>query len=267
MAISKRKQKRSYTGMIGIVLVALLFISITYAYLQSHTDESTNTFTLGEGVKVNLVHDNGVHGDFTPGSEYDKPARVVIPDTAMHHEYIAVKVQFFAEIQGTDGNLTLQKIDNTNFLSSYAHLQSYNVTGSAIDVTGATKQAGVRKGWVTKDNKIFYYGTKVGEGNKESVQLTKVSSGSSVTVFDQIKVNDTYDHVYRVTDGVTAQEVDLQVDAKYKDIVSGVTKRTLKKGQLVTFHTVVSAYAVQGDVSSEQAMAEFDYLFQQDGTS
>ena len=100
MAVSNRRQKKKYTGMIGIVLVSLLAISITYAYLQSHTEEVTNTFTLGEGVKVELEHESGLHEDFTPGMEYDQPATVIVPSTAMDQEYIAVKVEFFAEVQG-----------------------------------------------------------------------------------------------------------------------------------------------------------------------
>ena len=258
MAVSNRRQKKKYTGMIGIVLVSLLAISITYAYLQSHTEEVTNTFTLGEGVKVELEHESGLHEDFTPGMEYDQPATVIVPSTAMDQEYIAVKVEFFAEVQGDDGNLTLTKINNADFLDSYAHFQSYALSGGVADTTNASKQTGARTGWTEDENnpEIFYYG-ELGDGN---MQLTQVSSGTSITFFDQIKVNDPYKHVYSMSDNATIQEVDLTVADEYKYIVSDET-RELKKGQLVTFHTVVSAYAVQGDISSEQAMGEFEYLF------
>ena len=260
MSTSNTNRKKVWIGILGIALVSLLAISITLAYLQSHTEDATNTFTLGDGVEIELEHASSLHEDFTPGLEYDMPAKVKIPDTAMDWEYIAVKIEYYVEQQGADGNLILKKIeDNNTFRDGYAKLQSYNVDGNVEDTTGAGKIQGTRNGWTTTDNKIFYYGVANANG---AVDLTKVSSGSSITVFDKIKINEPYNHVYTIekttpilnTDGVT---------------IEGITDRRvseIKKDQLETFHTVVTAYAVQGNITTEQAMDEFNYLFGQSGT-
>ena len=253
MTISKEKRKKISTAIIGIVLVSLLCISITLAYLQSHTKEVINTFTLGEGVEVELEHDSGLNKDFSPGFEYDKPAIVKIPTTVMDWEYIAVKVEYYVEEQGLDGNLTLRKIeDNNTFLSSYAYLQSYQIDGSSDDIENALKVQGTRNGWYTEDNRIFYYGIK----NEENLELTKVNAGENIVVFDQIKVCNPYPQMYTIANDnpiLTKNGIDGGVlpDKSVSKIV---------KGQLETFHTVVTAYAVQGDISTEQAMEEFAFL-------
>lgn len=261
MSASNTNRKKVWIGILGIVLVSLLVIAITLAYLQSHTEDATNTFTLGDGVEIELEHDSNLHEDFTPGLEYDMPAKVKIPDTAMDWEYIAVKIEYYVEKQGPDGNLTLKKIDDNNtFLNEYAKLQSYDAKGDSIATAGAIKVAGTRKGWTTNDNKFFYYGEKSANG---TMQLTKVSSGASITVFDQIKINDPYIHVY----SIEKMNPSLNTDMVTMAGIAASSVSEIKKDQLETFHTVVTAYAVQGNISNEQALQEFDYLFRQSENS
>lgn len=264
MSTSNTNRKKVWIGILGIALVSLLAISITLAYLQSHTEDATNTFTLGDGVEIELEHDSTLHEDFTPGMEYDMPAKVKIPDTAMDWEYIAVKIDYYVEEQGPDGNLILKKIDdNKNFLDEYAKLQSYNVDGKDENTAGVAKQEGTRDGWFTTEdgnkNKIYYYGSNIGG----TMQLTKVSSGSSITVFDQIKINDPYEHVY----SIEKENPSLNTDVATMAGIAANSVSEIKKDQLETFHTVVTAYAVQGNISNEQALQEFDYLFRQSENS
>lgn len=252
MTISKNNRKTIIVGFLGTVLVILLSVAITLAYLQSHTEEVINTFTLGEGVDIELEHNTDENEIFIAGKEYDKLAQVIVPETAtVNAEHIAVKIEYFVEKQGEDGNLTLVQIDNQEFLDSYAYIQSYDVPGTSTDITGILKNKGTRNDWYTEDGRIYYYGTKDGDGN---FQLKSVAPGTTITVFDQIKVQDPYNHIYDI-----AIEEPTLTKVQNGEIVT-IKVPSIKTEQLETFHTVVTAYAVQGDISTEQAMEEFAFL-------
>ena len=252
MTSSKNSQKRIVVGLLGTVLVILLSVAITLAYLQSHTEEVVNTFTLGEGVDIELEHNTDENEIFIAGKEYDKLAQVIVPETAtVNTEYVAVKIEYFVEKQEQDGNLTLVQIDNQEFLDSYAYIQSYDVSGTTTDITGVLKSKGTRNDWYTEDGKIYYYGTKDGDGK---LRLKSVIPGTTITVFDQIKVQEPYNHIYDI-----AIEEPTLTKVQNEEIVT-IKVPSIKKGQLETFHTIVTAYAVQGDISTEQAMEEFEFL-------
>lgn len=58
MTVEKNRKKRIILVILAIVMVCCLIIVGTLAWLRYRTDEAINTFTLGEGVKIDLKEKN-----------------------------------------------------------------------------------------------------------------------------------------------------------------------------------------------------------------
>lgn len=263
MEFAKGKKKKNKIGILGILLVSLLAISITLAYLQSHTEKAINTFTLGEGVKVELEQVE-VEKVFAPGVSYERKAIVKIPDTAMSREFIAVKIYFYQDEMNEAGNLITTPVEDVEqFSSAKVTISSYSEVEATYDGDGGNIgiEKGTRKGWHAIYEKgsnciTCYYGVQESGGD---ITFTPVSTGAAVTVFDFVKVQNTYDDKYE-----KASENPELVNQKG---VSQGAISSISVGQMKNFRIVVNAYAVQGDISNEQAMGEFQYLFNKSGNN
>ena len=79
--------------------------------------------------------------------------------------------------------------------------------------------------------------------------MTPVTTGSSITLFDKVKILEDYDHVYEKA-------------GTYKVTKNGEFQwnKTVSKGQLVGFQIDVTAYAVQGNLPSDEGIKALEEL-------
>ena len=250
-------KKRFVIAIMGIVMVGLPFVFGTWAYLQHQTDDVINTFTFGTGVELELNEPKYMQDErrnaFTPGMLIDKDPTVLVPENAMEEEYIAVVVKYYKEVV-KDDTIILEEISYEQFKADYATIYSFSKNGSVTDgKLSISKEKeedydvveGIREGWVTNDNNVFYYGTY----NGRNVLLTPVTTGSSITLFDKVKILEDYDHVYEKA-------------GTYKVTKNGEFQwnKTVSKGQLVGFQIDVTAYAVQGNLPSDEGIKALEEL-------
>lgn len=255
----RKKNKLLWIGV--ILLVVLLSVLGTLAYLRDNTDERQHTFVLGEGVDVELEQDTSSNQAFTPGMVYtNKAATVLVPETAMEKEYLAAKVHFYVEeVVGTGAQQKVQykQISYDEFTNRYATLQSDD---TQIIVPGTPNRiVGPRQNWtITQTDKntgaCFYLGTTADGVNGE---LTVAENGSGHVLFDYICVNDPFPERYGVsmgehklydTDGVTPVE----------------TRDAIEDEDFVGFRIVVSAFAVQGDIGTSEGFGALTRMMEQD---
>lgn len=266
---TRRKVGKLFISLLAIILVALLSIMSTIAYLSDKDGEQIHQFTLGEGVEVDLLQDTRDPDEFYPGKEYpEKAARVSLPTTAMEYEYVGVKVQFFTEkevqspstynlfqMKSRSASNVLQfvKMSYDDFSSRYGTLQSYpEVAANTSNASGAMV-AGIRKGWREyggscgiSDGSLYVY-CGVDENGNTGNSLKTVKHGSELMLFDSIKINDTCNEKYSV-DLPKGSELEL-----YNQDGSKYGTRIISDDQLKGFRIVVTAYAVQGDIGAEDA--------------
>lgn len=258
----EKNRKKIILAIFAIVMVCSLIIAGTLAWLRYRTDPAVNTFTLGSGVNIELKEEkyekDEKKNDFTPGMVIDKDPTVYVPDSVQMEEYIAVTVRYYIEKVDDNGQkIELMEVSYGDFKKNYAKIHSFcNNTGDSANVDGnrsvPTEQEenyrlaeGIRNGWVTENNNVFYYGS--GTGN--SLQLTPVVSGSSITLFDKVVINDSYPHTY-TTGGVY----------NLFQGNSNIGTKNVAKGQLEGFRIDICAYAVQGNITSEEGKEALDSL-------
>ena len=269
---TRRKAGKLFLSLVAIILVALLSIVSTIAYLSDKDGVEIHRFTLGEGVDVDLIQDTAEPEEFYPEKEYpEKRAMVKIPDTAMEYEYIAVKVQFFTEkeierISGfslfsasrstTTNALQFVGTSYSDFSKDYGKLKSYPEVATNTAIASGSMISGTRPGWKvygeTRNSEngtlYLYYGEKYDNGTDKVITgdtLTKVEHGSELMLFDSIKINKDCDEKYpcAVPEGIELYD---QNGVLY-------TTRIIQDDQLKGFRIVVTAYAVQGDIKPEEA--------------
>lgn len=225
-----KKAKQTSIIVLAFLMIISLSIAITLAFLTDRTDRKKNTFTIGNGVKVQLeepLYDKNTKGyQYSPEEILDKDPTIVIPEDAMEQEYIATVVEYYVDYNG-DG-IYEEEI-------SYDEFKQYASIGSIIDGTLQYDQP--RKGWFSVDNnKTFFYGT--GE-NGVLKSLTPVSKDSKIVLFDKVKIN---------------KDV-----PKYKNDTEIYVKE-----QPVAFRIDVIAYAVQGDIEDQKAIKALNDIYNLD---
>lgn len=295
MTVEKNRKKRIILVILAIVMVCCMIVIGTLAWLRYRTDEAINTFTLGEGVKIDLkeekydTEENKKRREqFTPGMMLDKDPTVYIPEVEMD-EYIAVVVRYYIEdVDYKTNKITLKEV-NYNEFKEYATIHSFKTTKGGEVVTGSVISAaeeelynlgeGIRNGWVHDPSyRIFYYGSAKDNFNGntidsnaaiEDVDFTPVTSGAAITLFDKVKVSKAYDRYNR---DFNEEKYRYKITEKFtmKDrIVVGETTETKiievekKKGQLKGFRINICAFAVQGNVSSAEGKKALNGLIEE----
>lgn len=276
---TKRKLGKFFMFVLAVILVSLISIMSTIAYLSDTDGEEVHTFTLGEGVDVELIQDTAEPEEFYPEKEYpEKHASVKIPDTAMEYEYIGVKVQFFTEVETTIKDqqaLQFKKTSYSDFSKEYGTIISYSKEASEPAITSETDSKSntetmdleTRIGWKeyedsngkksrdSADGTIYlYYGVKQ-DGNQKPITgdtLTKVKHDSEWMLFDSIKVNKNCDQKYSVP-LPEGSEIQLYNQSEGNEEPVLYTTRVIRNDQLKGFRIVVTAYAVQGDINPDEA--------------
>lgn len=266
---TRRKAGKLFISLLAIILVALLSIVSTIAYLSDRDGVQIHQFTLGEGVDVELTQDTGDPEEFYPGKEYpEKAAKITIPTTAMEYEYLAVKVQFFTEQEvqtpssvslfrmralSTSNVLQFVEMPYNEFLNRYGTLQSYPEVASNTAIASNPMVSGTRKGWREyggssgmSDGTLYVY-CGVDDNGNTGTALEKVKHGSELMLFDSIKINDNCNEKYSV-DLPKGSELEL-----YNQDGTLYGTRIISDDQLKGFRIVVTAYAVQGDIGAEEA--------------
>lgn len=274
---TRRKVGKLIIFVLAIILVSLLSIVSTIAYLSDKDGEEVHKFTLGEGVDIELIQDTAEPDVFYPEKEYpEKHASVQIPDTAMEWEYVGVKVQFFKEVETTVRNqqaLKFKEISYSEFSNDYGKITSYDKAASVMNPAEETEtlKLETRKGWVeyvdttttaaikSRDSEngtiYLYYG--VNEDGDTDNTLAKVKHGSELMIFDSIKINADCDQKYSVglPNGSQIQLYN-QDDTPY-------VIRIIGNDQLKGFRIIVTAYAVQGNIEAEEAEKALISLIEQ----
>lgn len=259
---ARRKVGKLIIFVLAIILVSLLSIMSTIAYLSDKDGEEIHKFTLGEGVDIELIQDTAEPDMFYPEKEYpEKHASVKIPNTAMEYEYVGVKVQFFTEKETTVNSqqaLMFDKTSYSDFSRDYGKIISYSKEASEITGASGTMDSETRKGWVeyvdsnsvsSKDSEngtiYLYYG--VNENGTTGDTLAKVRHDSELMIFDSIKINKDCNQKYPVTLPEGSHIL------LYNQDGTEYVERVIGNDQLKGFRVVVTAYAVQGDIDATDA--------------
>lgn len=292
MTVEKRRKKKVLV-ILAIVMVCCLVIVGTLAWLRYRTPEAINTFTLGEGVKIELKEEkydkeenlNRV-ANFTPGMLLDKDPTVYIPAVEMN-EYIAVTVRYYIEEVVEDNIIELREVKYNEF-QNYAEIYSFkeSVTGGAVagsvisseeEKSYKSPEPGFREGWVyNQDRSVFYYSFVTGSAVKpivttnpavDDVAFKSVTSGAAITLFDKVKVSSKYNRYFDTT---TTFEFD-----KYRYHEGTYTYREPRpssypqevhksEGQLKGFRIDVCAYAIlaEDNTTTEKAKTDLNKLIQ-----
>ena len=291
MAVEKNRKKRIILVILAIVMVCCLIVIGTLAWLQWRTQKEENTFTLGQGVTVELKEEK--YGkeenqervkNFTPGMLLDKDPTVCIPETNID-EYIAVTVRYYIE-EAENSTINLKEVSYEEFSQYYGEINSFTqtkkdrktVSGSSVISSEEEKNyvfnEGFRNGWVhDEDCRIFYYGAAAGssvstrsrsvvttDSDNDDIVFTPVTSGAAITLFDKVKVSKCYDRYsagfdpdkHRYTAG----------EYTYTDGREN-SKVTKTEGQLKGFKIVIAAYAVQGNITPKEAKEQLNSLIRQ----
>lgn len=263
---ARRKMGKILIGVLAIILVSLLSIVSTIAYLSDKDGEEEHKFTLGEGVDIDLIQDTAEPEEFYPEKEYpEKHASVKIPDTAMEYEYVGVKVQFFTEKVDYINNENALKFVGTSysdFSRDYGKIISYSEEASNLNVTSGTMNKETRTGWKeyedpatgkssksTNGTIYLYYGVKA--DNTTGDELTKVLHGSELMIFDSIRINETCSQTYPPNTVTSGDPIKLYHQDN-NDVGDAIT-RYIYEDQLKGFRIVVTAYAVEGDIDPGEA--------------
>ena len=283
MTVEKRRKKKILV-ILAIVLVCCLAIIGTLAWLRWRTPEVENTFTLGNGVKVELEEKKYWEEknqervkNFTPGMLLDKDPTVCIPEEVKVDEYIAATVRYYIEeVDYTKNTIQLKEVSYNDF-EKYAEIYSFaeakgrsgeSVSGSSeISTKDESKydlKKGIRNGWVHDENyRIFYYGvvsnsaiktksevstTVSTTGYNDDIEFTSVTSGAAITLFDKVKIAKAYD---RYGQGFEFDKYRYKAgEYTYIDIDGKESAGVLKtEGELRGFKIVITAYAVQGNIN------------------
>lgn len=291
MAVEKNRKKRIILIVLAIVMVCCLIIAGTLAWLRYRTDEAINTFTLGDGVKIELEEkkydteeNKKRREEFTPGMLLDKDPTVYIPEVETD-EYIAVVVRYYIEeVDYNTKEITLKEV-NYNKFKEYATLHSFKEVKAGGTVTGSVISAeeeklyklgdGIRNGWVHDPNyRIFYYGSVKGNSNSstidlnvtsEDVEFTSVTSGAAITLFDKVKVSKAYDR-YNKDFNEEKYRYKNTDDYILKKVINGTIENQVvhkTKGQLKGFRINICAFAVQGNVSSMEGKKALNGLIEE----
>lgn len=263
---ARRKMGKILIGVLAIILVSLLSIVSTIAYLSDEDGEEVHTFTLGEGVDIELIQDTAEPEEFYPEKEYpEKAASVKIPDTAMEYEYVGVKVQYFTEKVDYINNENALKFVGTSysdFSRDYGKIISYSEEASNLNVTSGTMNKETRTGWKeyedptrgktsesTNGTIYLYYGVN-GNGDTGN-RLATVLHGSELMIFDSIRINEKCNQTYPPNTVTSGDPIKLYHQDN-NDVENAIT-RYIYKDQLKGFRIVVTAYAVEGDIDPGEA--------------
>lgn len=95
--MSVNKKKKKITAVLSIVLVAVIAIGATLAYLATKTDEESNVFTFAENIKAGLDEPNwdpDDAGNLIPGYEVRKDPMITNLSDNGVDEYVALKITF-----------------------------------------------------------------------------------------------------------------------------------------------------------------------------
>lgn len=253
----RRKAGKLFLSLVAIILVALLSIVSTIAYLSDTDGEEVHKFTLGEGVDIDLIQDTAEPEVFYPEKEYpEKHASVKIPATAMEYEYVGVKIRFYTEKEATVNSqqaLMFDKTSYSDFSRDYGKIISYSKKASEMSQTSGALDSETRKGWVAYNNSkddsngtiYLYYGVK--EDGTTGDTLAKVSHDSELMIFDSIKINKDCNQKYPVTLPEGSHIL------LYNQDGTEYVERVIGNDQLKGFRIVVTAYAIQGDIDATAA--------------
>lgn len=133
------KKKKLLTTGLAVALAALLLIGGgTFAYLQSQTDNTVNTFSTNE-VKVNLDETTGSGYNIIPGTTQDKDPKVTVENTV--DAYVFVEVT-----DTTEGLVTYDIAEGWTKLDGYDDVYYRAVAKEATD----------KEFSVLKDDKVTY---------------------------------------------------------------------------------------------------------------
>lgn len=217
----------------------------------------------------------------------DKDPTVYIPEVEMD-EYIAVVVRYYIEdVDYIEKKITLKEV-NYNEFKEYATIHSFKTTKGGEVVTGSVISAteeelynlgdGIRNGWVHDPSyRIFYYGsanenpkdTTVATGSSiDNIDFTTVTSGAAITLFDKVKVSKAYNKYYNKDFNEEKYRYTTSGEYTMEEVAEGTTETKTTtvhkdKGQLKGFRIKICAFAVQGNVTSQEGKEALDGLIEE----
>lgn len=269
---TRRKVGKLIIGVLAIILVSLLSIVSTIAYLTGEDGEKIHEFTLGNGVDIELIQDTQEPAVFYPEKEYpEKHASVKIPsDVGIDYEYVGVKVQFFTEETGqyinNENALRFAKTSYFDFSKDYGKIISYSEEATNLNVSSGTMNKETRMGWKeyvdstngktsnSEDGTIYlYYGVKMDDFTGTNVtgdKLAQVAKGTELMIFDSLRINKDCSQTYPLN---LMREGDPPMKLYDYDSNTKYIERYVYNDQLKGFRIVVTAYAIQGDIDAGDA--------------
>ena len=132
-------KKNVITASLAVTLAAAAVLGGgTYAYLQSNTDDTVNTFNTNQ-VTVSLEETTGSEYEIIPGTSQDKDPTVKVNNTLDAYVFVSVR-------DTTDGMVTYEIADGWTLLDGYTGVYYREVAADAPSKDFA----------VLKDNTVFY---------------------------------------------------------------------------------------------------------------
>lgn len=263
MANRKKHQKKNYKVFVVFLLFTVVVAStvwLTMALLTARSDDTRNTFTLGQGVDVILEEPKFSESieltdgkrNFSPGDLIDKDPTVLIGVNGLDKEYIAAKVYYYIDKNG-DGIFSDVEADGEKV--SYTEFKTYASIGTQTDDNDNSTFSEDLLGehWFTIDDyETFFYGTGTAGSGEAAGSITKLIP------FDKTK-----DGAIQKT--VLFNKVKINTDIPVYGVDTYNAEGTLLygQGQPMSFQIHVKAYAVQaGDgIIWQQAAYDFKNTF------
>lgn len=217
--MKKHNFRKGLLAASALVLVAVISVGATLAYLTASTREVVNTFTAGEGIDIE-IQEPSYKGDktYTPGTTFDKDPEVKNTSTGDSPVYIVASLEY--QIDGV----------SVSYATFTAAANEKHATILKSDDT-----AGFNAGWTqltdTDANKdYFVYGTKTAP--------TSVDKANSTTeIFTKVKISekDTGDTTYKIIVNAYAVNADNGVTADVFNELAGLTGNKISKDTGLSF--------------------------------
>lgn len=259
MTNRRKHQKKNHKVFIVFLLFTVVVAStvwLTMALLTARSDDTRNTFTLGNGVDVILEEPkfseaisltNGKR-NFSPGDLIEKDPTILIGEGGLDEEYIAAKVYYYIDKNG-DGIFSDAEADGEKV--SYTKFKTYASIGTQTDENDNSTYADelLGKHWFTIDDyETFYYGTG-----------TAGSGGTAGSITTLIPFDKTKDGVIQKTVLFNKVKINVDIPVYGTDTYSTEGILLYGQGQPVSFQIHVKAYAVQAGEGIIWQQAAYDF--------
>lgn len=205
----KRNLKQTIKSLLAMVLVAVIAVLGTLAYLGANSEKKENTFIGSEGISLVLHEDkweekpDGGESEeerarnYTPGVTYQKDP-LLENTTSDADEWVAIKVSFelgtkSEEADEATGKYTVNKNDDLSVWKYFSEIATIASTGNTTGISGFNTGTG-EKNWTliaTETNKtnptgltendswaIFVYNSKLARTKKTATLFDTVTMQS-----------------------------------------------------------------------------------------